>query len=1105
MTADRNSRDVARKRLDINIVVEAGAGTGKTTLLTDRILFLLLAGGGERQGVSITRMVALTFTEKAAGEIKVRLAERLNDLLRRLDGLPLPEKGSARTDEWLREARDEWHATDERLRQMAEDALRELDRAPIGTIHSFCKTLIQLFPVEAGVNPQFQMDKGDAHEALFKIEWSRWLEKELVLGTPREPLWRDVLTHVGLGDVATLAKALTRSPVVEAHSSVLSDRLAALREALDRLPEGKPVPRRGKMLESIRRLSERLQSVESVARNPWGPLPVPAEWKEDAKKWPKEWEGLDGESLYQEACALAKGISPEGEAALARVRKLLGPFVTYFRSRFRAEGWMGFDDLLRGARDLLADHPEVRRELKTRYGAILIDEFQDTDPLQGEMLLFLAERLESEARSWREVLLAPGKLFIVGDPKQSIYRFRGADIRAYEAFVSLVLSQGGQKCDLQTSFRTHSGIIEPVNRLFADLMRESPGLQAAYLPLLPRPGEGGSGGVELALVESGEETASGQETEARWIARWVVEHCGPDGSDRPWRLGDVALLFRSTAVLTIYMDALKAAKIPYLVESDRAFYSTPEVMDFLNLLRVLQNPSDTVSLVGLLRSPLLLLEDRHILHLAEAGGLDDRRPLPPGLPNEVAQRLSEFYGELGRLRAVAEGDSLGELSARLLRETALLPAAAAVYHGEQSVSNLMKLARLAADANAARGETVEGFIRRLSDAVGDGVEEGESPLGEERTEAVRLLTVHKAKGLEYKVVFLPNLSAAVQSGARRTTALRQDWAEGRVGHRLVERKWADLGMAFLDADERRREKEEAIRLFYVAATRAREHVLLLGNQKAAGGSFMEMLQGASRPMDGEWELADGLRLPVTAVSPDAGKVPRWAGERADRKRCLTPSLERTWEKRLAAGALETGTPLFRSPSTKTHEPEKIGWTDDSTHLPRGDAALLGRLCHGVLEFWEWGGQADVRVAVDRAAHRLASEFPAAQWEDFTREAVDLLSGFFESTVGREVGAQPILAREAPFLFAEGGTIVRGVIDLLYRRDGKLWVADFKTDRLKPGESLVRAERYAAQGRDYRTALQRSLNEPCGFEIIFLRTAERVNLTALTEAGTGDTK
>lgn len=297
MTADQNSRDIARKSLNVNIVVEAGAGTGKTTLLTDRLLFLLLAGGPEREGLSVTRIVALTFTEKAAGEIKLRLAERLSDLLRRLEGRSLIGTAAERTDFWLREAREEFHATDDRIRHMAEEALRELDRAPIGTIHSFCKTLIQLFPLEAGVNPQFQMDKGDALEALFQREWARWLETELKLGGARESLWREVLPHVGLGDMATLAMALTRSPSVAGKSENLADRLAGLREALDQLPEGKPVPRRGKMLESIRRLADRLRAVEVVARTPEGPLPVPQDWKEDAKKWPKEWEGLDRKSV----------------------------------------------------------------------------------------------------------------------------------------------------------------------------------------------------------------------------------------------------------------------------------------------------------------------------------------------------------------------------------------------------------------------------------------------------------------------------------------------------------------------------------------------------------------------------------------------------------------------------------------------------------------------------------------------------------------------------------------------------------------------------------------------------------------------------------------
>ncbi|MBK8575902.1 MAG: UvrD-helicase domain-containing protein [Elusimicrobia bacterium] len=1097
-TADQNSRDFARKALDANIVVEAGAGTGKTTLLTDRLLFLLLAGGPERSGLSVTRIVALTFTEKAAGEIKLRLAERLNDLLSHLSGRTLSEKRALRTHYWLVEARDEFGASDVRLRSMAEEALRDLDRAPIGTIHGFCKTLIQLYPLEVGVNPQFKVDSGDGFDILFQTEWARWLEHELALKSPHEKMWCEVLAHVGLGDIAGLAHAMAKTPLIEPDPKPLLRRLADLREKLERLPEGKPKPRRGDLLESIHRIADRLRAVEQSVQRPDVPLPDPDEWKELPKKWPSDWAEFSGEALYKEACALANSVSPEAEAALVRVRKLLGPFVVHCRARYRAEGWMGFDDLLRGARDLLAHHPEVRRELKARFGAVLVDEFQDTDPLQGEMLLFLAERPESEATQWRDVTLAPGKLFIVGDPKQSIYRFRGADIRAYEAFVSLVIEQGGRKCDLQTSFRTHEKIVDPVNRLFSDLMQEVPGLQAAYLPLFPRPGDPSGGELELALVDNGtktdgEETSStrlAQTAEARWIARWIVDHCGPEGSDRPWTFGDVALLFRSTSPLTTYMEALKAAKIPYLVESDRAFYGTPEVMDFLNLLRVLDNPGDRVSLVGLLRSPLIMLEDRHLMALAEADALDDRRAPPPSLPADVVERLTEFYGMLERLRISAREEPLGALAARLLRDTSLLAVSAVAYHGEQSVSNLYKMARLAAEAGMARGESIGKFVRRVVRDVGKGVEEGESPLGEERTDAVRLLTVHKAKGLEFKVVMVPNLSSSVRTGQQRPPALRQDWAESRVGHRLIERKWADLGMGLMEIDERRREKEEAVRIFYVAATRARDHVIFVGNEKAARGSFMEMLKQAARVTDGAWELADGLRLPVTVVPRDVGAPPLWIGKKRPSHTLLTPTLIRTWQKRIEAGAESQNLPLFRSPSAKGHEPEKLLWQNEYVGPSREDAAIVGRLCHGVLETWRWGESTEVSAAVAQTAARLALDGGNRLQES----AVSVLSNFFKSPGGQSLGKETMLARETPFLFAEKGTVVRGVIDLLYRRDGKLWVADYKTDRLNPGEALVRAQRYGDQGRDYREAIEKSLGEPCGFEIIFLRTGERVVLT-----------
>ena len=1097
MTADLDARASARKRLDVNIVVEAGAGTGKTTLLTDRLLFLLLAGGPERDGLAVTRIVALTFTDKAAGEIRARLAERLGDLLAVLDGRSPPSDRAALVESWRREAREEFGADDERLRRVARDALRDLDRAPIGTIHSFCKTLIQLYPVEAGLHPGARVDEGAAFDTLFEEEWARWLEDVLGMVASSSGEWEDLLSRVPLSDLKVLARALAVRDASDPGNGWAVSRLAAQRAELERWRAAGPAPARGKIIESIDRVIARLAEVERVARNPWGEWPDDAPWEETSKKWPKDWDPA-GEAVYEDARALANAVSPAGEALLARARRLLAPFVAECRARYRAAGWIGFDDLLRGARDLLLNHPEARRELKARFAVLLVDEFQDTDPLQGETLLLLAEGAEGQAAAWREVVLEPGRLFIVGDPKQSIYRFRGADIRAYESFVDLVLRQGGLRCDLRRSFRTHAGIVEPVNRLFEDLMRESPGLQPAYRALLPRPGDA-AGAMELVLLKGGGAGDAGaperRAAEARWIAGWIAERCGGAGDGRPWRWGDVALLFRSASPLTVYMEALKAARIPYLVESDRDFYRTPEVVDFLNLLRAIDDPSDRVSLAGVLRSPWALLEDRALLDLAGTAALDYRRDPPADWPAADRARLRAIYDGLARRRAAARSASLPEVVGRVLRDTPLLPSVAAFYHGEQSVANVLKLARLAEELNGETGETLSGFVRRLSEAVARGVEEGESPLGEERVDAVRLSTIHKSKGLEYKVVILPNLSAAVRGGDRHPEALRRDWAEGKTGHRFVARGWPDLAMSYLDIDEGKREAQEAIRLFYVAATRAREHVVLVGQDVPGRGSFQEMLKASSRPVEGGWELKDGLVVPVVTVDRDA--VPDRAAppREATGRRKSSPAHRHAWEERRRTAAAVAAA-AFRSPSAAVEPPVVKNARGERGGGPTpAPAALLGRLCHAVLERGPFV-PGELTARVDGAVRRLKAEYPEADWGVLAGEAEGVLDGFLRGPTAAALNESELLAREAPFVFSKGETVVRGVIDLLHRRGGRLWVADYKTDRVAPGEEEARAASYAAQGEDYREAVRRTLGEPCGFEVIFLRSGRRVTVLDL---------
>jgi len=294
------------------------------------------------------------------------------------------------------------------------------------------------------------------------------------------------------------------------------------------------------------------------------------------------------------------------------VLTILIPFAEGCRRRFLEAGRIGFDGLLARARALLKHHPEVRRRLKQQFKAILVDEFQDTDPVQYEILLFLCERLEDAAGRWQEVRLEPGKLFVVGDPKQSIFAFRRADIEAFQQVTDRVVSQGGLALTLTTNFRSHASIISAVNGLFFRLITEQPGLQPAYHPLEPQADRmtcAGMPGVELRLVAQDDEGGEADElnaeeavrSEAEAVARWVKQEIigkevliDSGGCRRKAAPGDVALLFRTFSQGRHYLDALRRHGLAYLAEGEKHFYQRQEVIDLVNLLRCIQNPDDAV-------------------------------------------------------------------------------------------------------------------------------------------------------------------------------------------------------------------------------------------------------------------------------------------------------------------------------------------------------------------------------------------------------------------------------------------------------------------------------------------------------------------------------
>ncbi|MDD5630244.1 MAG: UvrD-helicase domain-containing protein, partial [Elusimicrobia bacterium] len=893
----------------------------------------------------------------------------------------------------------------------ARAALQDMDQAQIGTIHSFAAHLLRLYPLQAGLDPGFRVDEGPAFAELFETRWSQWLDAELGEHDcgPRREEWLAVLCWAPLEDLEELARGLAGSAADLAQAGRPDPgtpaRLEELAQALRRAPQGQPAPKgKSRILEALSGLAAHLERLAAAAASPEPALGRLRALEAPQSKWPAVWDEA-GRPAYESAQRIASAASAESEALVRRAARLVAPFAEAFRRDYARAGLVSFDGLLLKARDLVRGDLSVREQLKARYRTFLVDEFQDTDPLQGELLLFLAEEPGGRARTWDRVRPGAGRLFIVGDPKQSIYRFRGADIAAYQGITGHLLQDGGALlCELRTNFRSTAAVLAPVNAVFPKLMRRKEGSQPDYIPVEPAApsGEGGTAAA-VEIVAAGPEREGGEEPDApasqkaqsAWIAGWISAQCQEIGGRR---FKDVAVLMRTSSALAPLLDAFKAAAIPYVVEMEKLFYNSQEVIDLSNLLRVLDDPEDRLALAGLLRSPLLGLADEDLRLWAEAGRPGYQEEPPASWPAAERRRLAKLYAVLRGLRSRVGRVPLGELVSAALAQTPLLAAAAGAYHGQQSVSNLLKFSRLAAAAADERGATLKEFISMVARAMDESRAEGESPLADEHLDAVRVLSIHKAKGLEFPAVLVYNLSGGSARGGEGRAVL-SDWSSGRAGLSLNRCGACDAARALLEDRERERRQDETVRLLYVALTRAQSQLILLGQRKAAQGTLAGLLSEA-----GAWPADGGLgSLPVHVVRAGPAAQRASPGRRAGLKcahRLPGPeALARVRAERLARRDAAAARVWTRSATGYLQEecaPVPSGRGErhpsrDGGPLPAG--ALVGQLCHKVLALWDFRSPADPAAAVAAACLGSAMGQPEADWAAARGEAEKVLRAF----------------------------------------------------------------------------------------------------------------
>jgi ATP-dependent helicase/nuclease subunit A len=1010
---DRDARRRAIEDVDTTFLVEAAAGSGKTTLLLGRIVNLVRSGRAR-----LPEIAAVTFTEKAAAELKIRLRTEL-----------------------------------ERAGQ--DEALCELELARIGTIHAFCASLLRERPVEAGVDPGFTVADPLSAQLLLDRVWEVWLPEALSDPEAAEPARRAIERGVPLERLRELARALVDE-----------------RDRLDGLPGPAAFPEEPATLDAdaraiIARLVERaraaardvedravraLEDLAAWAHQTAGlPEPERAQALVASAPLPERPERLGNQAKWRDRAALAECRAELGRLlgriaaarAVGRHNLVAGlarwatGFVDAYQAAKARAGCLDFLDLLLRARDLVRDRPDVRRDFQRTIRYLLVDEFQDTDPLQLETVLCLADGA------------APGSLFVVGDPKQSIYRFRRADIETY-ARARETLAGSGEVLTIQANFRSGRALLDTVNRVFDGVMVPPPDgeYQPAYVPLEPSPATPpGRPPVILALAAGTPAPGTAAEAsaqEARLVAAYLAREVEVAGR---FRYGDVALLFRAMTAVVAYEDALRAAGIPFRTVGGRHYYDRSEVGWTIAALVAIEDPHDPVALVGALRSPFFGVSDAALAAFHAGGGtFCYLRPLPPAADPAIAEAwalLAELHRERNRCSPVA-------LVERLLTRSQVLAAYALAPHGEARVANLLKVLDTARALEATGALTFRGLVHWLRDRGAARYEEEESAV--EADDAVRLLTIHKAKGLEFPVVVVPDLG---REAPWRAPVVLPDRRSGRVEvslGRLGDELLATSGWTDTESREIQRVEAEGLRLLYVALTRAERLLVLPVPSRPEGRGFYQhlapLLGATPEPL-----TVDDLARPASAAAT-AG-VPPGAAETPEAWRSARCALLARGSAPVGGGVAEPGA---GAPAVRSRRPDRAATTRTrAVALELARAALLGiDLASGAEEA--------SRVVAALGARRGAA--PEA-----VREAARFLARALASPAVRRARAAGGLRRDVPVALALDGALVEHRLDLLFEEDGALVAVRVAADPEGGPGSPLTAERLAGVlGRPVREVL-----------------------------------
>lgn len=1103
-----------------SVFLSAGAGTGKTTVLVARYMAALEAGLSPRQ------IVAMTFTKKAAAEMRQRLRDECQRNMIAGDA----------------EQARRWRRTSS-----------ELETAHIGTIHSFCGTLLRMHALDAGVDPMFGTLEGRPaalllHRAIGtafieRLNRQEWSAIKLAAVWSRSTIVSEIAGIIGAREqyleylacpptaeqlLADWERDIEQARIAAALAAGSDNTLAAHLEQLRQLAEPNPTARfAAEALSAIEetaalrtcepvRAPEHLRAAERAAAVRKGGKA--AGWAD-----PDDYESLKehlnavkdivrghlaicdidvSDDVHREAAEMASALWAEAAACLD----------AYAQAK-TARAALDFADLQLLADRLVRENESVRRRCRERYSQVLVDEFQDTNALQDSIIRQLTgfSALSPDA---------PGpRLFVVGDAKQSIYGFRNADVtvfqRARDEFAGG--AEGVEAHALQAAFRSTRTLVEFHNWLFSDdavmgllggrtaARREA--YEAGYEPLQAMRAEredGMAGEVlmtDLMPPESGEDAsaAENREAEAANLAARLRQMLDegflvgyPGHNPRPVQPGDIAILFRSTTSITFYENALRRYGIRFKTVVGRGFWYRPEIMDLLNIIRVLDNSRDGISLMGVLRSPMFGFDDNDLYRIATAdidlrSGLRTLASVGSGTEAgaQTARKARAAENLLEELRVLAGQAPLAVLLEHIIDRTGYSAAMAAQYGGARALANIHKFIDLAREFEQEGGYSLSEFINYTTTIAGLDDREGEALVAVEDEQLVQLLTIHQAKGLQWPVVVIADADAVPGDSRGRTAASE------RYG--ICPKKADDgeesqsVGFAkIIRMHEDARARAESRRLLYVAATRAEDYLLISASLPKPGAkprdSWLQWIacaagwdidQRSVAPIagDGEWTM-DARVLEPTELPPAGGRLRSAAVEHREQLLAAEPFGDAPLPEQLRRRVLPvpislaslqavpiTGLAYLRDDRERFLDDWLRGKIviDDRWGLSRLDGAGagidVGNFAHLVLEMLGREGAEGLEGALQAARHSPQASGILAPRQ--IQDVADWVSDYLGSSTYREIVACcERLRSEAVVSFIIDGVAIEGKIDALAQMaNGALHVLDYKTGQPRTSDGF----------------------------------------------------